>query len=146
MGEYVQVVLGAAVLAGFWWAVFAALRMIDPDRPRGRGSGPVGPFPPDSPQVHPPARGQQQPWQTPRSIGSEPDRSAASVPCCPDCSPDCQTTGLAMGQAWGRGDSWLGKPFDDDGINTEAAVFWGDDCCPDCWRCPICNGDVGRPS
>ncbi|MBK6763045.1 MAG: hypothetical protein IPG68_07105 [Micrococcales bacterium] len=62
----------------------------------------------------------------------------SAQPCCPDCSPQCQLTGLATGQAMGQGDGWWGQPFDD-GFNVEAAVFWGDECCPDCSRCPICQ-------
>jgi hypothetical protein len=60
-------------------------------------------------------------------------------PCCPDCSPYCQTDGLVTGQALGQGDGWWGQPFDD-GIDAQSAVFWGDECCPDCSRCPICRG------
>ncbi len=59
-------------------------------------------------------------------------------PCCPDCSPHCQLTGLATGQAMGQGGGWWGQPYHD-GFNVEAAVFWGDECCPDCSRCPICQ-------
>ncbi len=143
MGEFVQVVLGAAVLAGFWWAVFAVLRLVDPDRPRAQGSAAAGPFPAEPSRSDVPAHRQPQPRPPTGAAWCAGGPSTTPTPCCPDCSPDCQVTGLAMGQAWGRGDSWLGKPFDDDGINAEAAVFWGDDCCPDCWCCPICNGDAG---
>lgn len=62
------------------------------------------------------------------------------MPCCSDCAPGCQIAGLATGQAWGRGDGWLARPFGDEGPNSEAMAFWGDDCCPDCGRCPICQG------
>ena len=37
------------------------------------------------------------------------------------------------------GDGWWGQPFDD-GINTQAAIFWGDECCAECSWCPICQG------
>ena len=45
-----------------------------------------------------------------------------------------------MGQAVGDGDDWWGQPFGADGANTEAMVFWGDECCLDCARCSICQG------
>lgn len=61
-----------------------------------------------------------------------------SVRCCPDCSRQCQVTGLALGQAAGTGDGWWGQPFDD-GVNTQATVFWADECCPACSSCPICQ-------
>lgn len=48
-----------------------------------------------------------------------------------------------MGQAWGRGDDWWGQPFGGDGPNTQAMVFWGDSCCPDCERCPTCQSTGG---
>lgn len=59
--------------------------------------------------------------------------------CCPDCSPQCQLTGMALGQLAGFADGWWGEPFSG-GVNTQAAVFWADECCPDCAFCPICQG------
>lgn len=47
-------------------------------------------------------------------------------------------TGLAVGQYGDFGDGWAGAPFDD-GINAEAAVFWGDECCPRCSTCATCQ-------
>lgn len=48
--------------------------------------------------------------------------------------------GLAVGQMGDFGGGWLSAPFGDGGIDTEAAVFWGDECCPDCSACPTCQG------
>ncbi len=59
--------------------------------------------------------------------------------CCPDCSPACQESGIALAQVADRGDQWWGAPFDD-GIDTQAAIFGGDECCPDCAWCPTCQG------
>jgi hypothetical protein len=45
-----------------------------------------------------------------------------------------------MGQGWGREEGWWGQPFGDNGPDSEAMVFWGDECCPACDTCPICQG------
>ena len=50
-------------------------------------------------------------------------------------------TGLLVGQ---HGDfsgaaDWWGQPFGPGGANTEAMTFWGDECCPDCFRCRRCQ-------
>ena len=63
-----------------------------------------------------------------------------STPCCPDCSPQCQMTGLAVGQHGDFGAGDQGPPYDG-GLNAQSAVFWGDECCPDCPWCPICQGN-----
>ena len=62
----------------------------------------------------------------------------SAQPCCPDCSPQCQLSGLAR-QTADLGDGWWGQPFDD-GINTQAAIFWGDECCAECSWCPDLPG------
>lgn len=76
----------------------------------------------------------------PLKIDPQGDESGAmSRACCPDCSPYCQDTSLAVGQVRGGGDDWWGQPFDG-GVNAEAAIFWGDECCPNCATCPTCQG------
>lgn len=133
MLDALQALLGLLVLMAFWWGVFAVIRLFEPtgvsatrrgvmDRGRDAGAGSA------------PARGTGLPSaRDVNSIGAEGDR------CCPACAPGCQVTGLAMGQAWGQGDAWWGRPFDEEGANTEAMAFWGDDCCPNCADCPICQ-------
>lgn len=131
VGEAIQIVLGALVLACFWWGLFALIRLFEPRRlPRPavrHGGTPITTYRP------PEATAQLQ------MQGS----AARIVPCCPECTAGCQVTGLAMGQAGGHGDGWWGQPFGDDGVNTEAMVFWGDECCPACRQCPICQGQGG---
>lgn len=127
MGEAIQIVLGASVLIGFWWGMFALIRIFEP-RPR------PAPGPARSADL---SAGRAAPRST--AVASR----LRATPCCPDCAVGCQITGLAGGQAWGGGDGWWGQPFGDDGPNTEAMAFWGDECCPDCSRCPICQGTQG---
>jgi hypothetical protein len=63
-----------------------------------------------------------------------------SRPCCPDCSPYCQDTSLAVGQARATAsEGWWAEPFDGE-ANIDAVVFWGDECCPQCATCPVCQG------
>lgn len=131
VGEAIQIGLGALVLIGFWWGLFALIRMFEPrpaPRPAVRHAGaPIATH-------RPPAIASKL-----RMTGSP----VRNVPCCPDCVPGCQITGLAMGLVGGHGDDWWGQPFGDDGPNTEAMVFWGDECCPACGQCPICQGQGG---
>lgn len=143
MVDGLQAILGLLVLIGFWWGVFALIRLFEPPRVRR----------PTPPAVNrPPLRA------GPVSSGSETVPSRQTVNhspglarsprtevrrCCPDCTPGCQVTGLSMGQAWGHGDDWWGQPFGDDGPNTEAMVFWGDGCCAECEQCPICQDSSG---
>lgn len=131
MGEVIQIGLGALVLIGLWWGMFALIRVFEPRRaPRPavhQASSPITLY-------RPPASASQLHMQ------GSPVRNA---PCCPDCASGCQITGLAMGQAGGHGDDWWGQPFGDNGPNTEAMVFWGDGCCPACGQCAICQGHGG---
>lgn len=116
--------LGLLVLGAFWWALFALMRLFGwPPKKAERADMPP-------PRTVPPEHGS--------SRLSSP--SAAVPPCCCDCTPDGQVTGLAMGQAWDHGDDWWGEPVGERASNAEAMVFWGDDCCIDCARCPICRG------
>lgn len=141
MSDVLQALIGVVIVAGFWWVVLAVIRAIAPPRRKpapdqsGLGSVAYRPRPSPTGGVSRPAAslGGQQGWTAPRA------RRGSATPCCPDCTPGCQVTGLAMGQAWGRGDDWWGQPFGDDGANVEAMVFWGDDCCVDCATCPICQ-------
>lgn len=140
MLEALQALLGLLMLVGFWWGVFALLHLFEPHRTR-----PAAPFaagPPnrrEGPVQSGPASGLLPPLSGPDRLGLPLPPQAGVSPCCPDCVQGCQLTGLAMGQAWGRGDDWWGQPFGDAGANTEAMVFWGDGCCPDCATCPICQ-------
>lgn len=126
MGDLVQAGFGLVILAGFWWGVFALIRLFEPPAQTARpGNSLSAPAPRlGSPSAYPVGRA----------------TAARRNHCCPDCTPSCQTSGLVMGQVWGRGDGWWGQPFGDDGPNTEAMVFWGDGCCPDCAECTICQG------
>jgi hypothetical protein len=137
--DVVQALIGLLILVGFWWSVFAVIRMFEPSQPapQGHRNGVKDALPPA--RSRPPVAHMQVP--DPRRTPELP--SARATPCCPDCTPGCQITGLAMGQAWGQGDDWWGQPFGDDGPNSEAMVFWGDGCCPDCSQCPICQGPGG---
>lgn len=130
MADFAQVLLGVGVLIGFWWGVFAVIRLLEP-QPKSSTASTIRPARATRTVVGPDA----------------PIRASVSAPgptaCCPECTPGCQFTGLVSGQAWGRGDGWWGQPFGDDGPNTEAMVFWGDDCCPDCSRCQTCQGTGG---
>ena len=125
MWDWVQAGFGLLMLAGFWWGVFALIRMFEPaGRPSQPRTAPAAPVP-----------GPGMPTAT--TVGRA--SAARQGSCCPDCTSSCQTAGLAMGQVSGRGDGWWGQPFGDDGPNPEAMVFWGDGCCPDCAQCPVCQ-------
>lgn len=132
VGDALRMGLGLVIIGGFWWGVFAAIRLFEPLLPAHPPRTP----PPSVRQARPPESPSSAPAQqlTPRATG------ARNRPCCPDCAQGCQMTGLAMGQEWGRGDGWWGQPFGQDGPNSEAITFWGDKCCPDCGQCQICRG------
>lgn len=139
MVDVLMTLLGLLVLIGFWWGVFALIRLFEPPKARR-----VTPPPANAPTPRAGRLASGPATSAPRLVsehGPVPARPPRErvLPCCPDCTPGCQLTGLAMGQAWGRGDDWWGQPFGDDGPNTEAMVFWGDGCCADCEQCPICK-------
>jgi len=128
--DVLQAGVGLLILAGFWWAVFAVIRLFEPH--------PVVRRPPRGPSVPTSATTPSIPRPALPTASAQGGRQVP--PCCPDCAPGCQITGLAMGQAWGHGDDWWGKPCGEHGANSEAMVLWGDECCPDCGQCPICQG------
>ena len=126
-----QAFLGILFLAALWWGVLALIRLFEPVKASGQGT-------PGSDSPGHVVHADHVPPGLPRARVAA--HATAHPPCCPDCTPGCQLTGLASGQAWGRGDDWWGQPFGDEGPNTQALVFWGDECCPDCATCSICHG------
>jgi hypothetical protein len=140
MGAYLQAALGLLVLIGLGWGVFALIRLLEPAQhpdSASRAASPRGAR--TRPGASDPAAGPRPPAAGLGGMGVAGPPRAPVARCCPDCTGACQVTGLAMGQAWGRGDDWWGQPFGGDGPNSEAMVFWGDECCPQCASCPICQ-------
>lgn len=141
MGDLIQAGFGLLILIGFWYAVFAVIRLLEP-RPRAPRHPAPPPASPDISTGQPLAHAGRTPaLDGPQSAHQKRTRGAPRPRrCCPDCAPGCQIAGLVMGQQGGRGDDLWGQPFGDDGPNIQAVVFWGDGCCPDCERCPTCQG------